>query len=190
MRQISARKAERVEAAKKFDPGTVPNMEFPEDFRDASVQLSRVSLHAAFVITYAQGLSLLKTASVEKKYEIDLVEVAKIWRGGCIIRAALLEDIRKAFEAEPDLVNLILSDVFLPDLQAKLGSLKMVVNISQMAGVPCMSGAAALNYLIAYTRERLPANLIQAQRDYFGAHTYQRIDKEGIFHTPDWSVAD
>jgi 6-phosphogluconate dehydrogenase len=129
---------------------------------------------------------LLKTASAEKNYELDMVEIAKIWRGGCIIRAKLLEDIRQAFAAEPDLENILVSDVFVPVLRRNQALLKAFVHFALSADVPCMSAAASLNYLKAYSTERLPANLIQAQRDYFGAHTYQRIDEDGIFHTPDW----
>ncbi len=187
MRQISAKKAERVLAAEKYDFGN-RSTEVPDGFHEASVELIRVGLFAAFIITYAQGLSLLKAASLEKNFAFDMVEIAKIWRGGCIIRSALLEDIRKAYEKEPGLENMLVSEQFIGRLSANEGALYMVVNISQLRGVSCMSLAASLNYLLAYSSARLPANLIQAQRDYFGAHTYQRIDKEGIFHTPDWDV--
>jgi 6-phosphogluconate dehydrogenase len=186
MRQISSRKAERVAAARKYDR-LVANDSVPDDFRDVAAQLVKDGVHTAFILAFAQGLSLLRAASVEKKYEIDLIEIAKIWRGGCIIRAALLEDILKAYVAEPGLENIITSDVFVSNVRARAPALITLVNFSIVSGVPCMAAAASLNYLIAYTSERLPANLIQAQRDYFGAHTYQRIDKEGIFHTPDWS---
>ena len=189
MRQISARKAERVAAAKKYDMDNTATP-MPDDFRTSSVQIVRDGLHAAFIATYAQGLSLLKAASHEKNFAFDMVEIAKIWRGGCIIRAALLEDIRKAFESEPGLENVLVSDQFVPDTRAKRSSLMMMTTIAQTYGIPCMSAAASLNYMVAYSSGRLPANLIQAQRDYFGAHTYQRIDREGIFHTPDWDAAN
>ena len=188
MRQISARKAERVEAAKKFnlcelvvDTGTSR-----EDSRRVSIEVVRGALYAAFIATYAQGLSLLQTASSEKNYELDLVEIAKIWRGGCIIRAALLEDIRKAFKTDPFLVNLLVADPFLQIVMANKGALMMANSIAAVAQIPAMSFAATYNYVTAYFNDRLPANLIQAQRDYFGAHTYQRVDSEGTFHTPDW----
>jgi len=186
MRQISARKGERVAAAKKYHLG-ISATPMPVDFRDATVSLVEESLQAAFLITFAQGFSLLKAASDEKGYELDPVEVTKIWRGGCIIRAALLEEFRLAFESEPSLENILLSDKFVPYLMAKQAALKMVVNLSQHYDVPCIALAASLNFFLSYKTERLPANLIQAQRDFFGAHTYQRIDKDGIFHTPDWA---
>jgi 6-phosphogluconate dehydrogenase len=117
---------------------------------------------------------------------LDLVEIAKIWRGGCIIRAALLEDIRRAFAENPDLPNLIMDEKFIEILQTDWSDLMASSVSGQSIGVPTMCMSAASNYFQAYRRERLPANLIQAQRDYFGAHTYQRLDEEGIFHTPDW----
>ena len=185
MRQISARKAERVAAAQKLGV-VVEELSVDEQRRESVIEFVREGLLAAFITTYAQGLSLLKTASAEKNYELDMVEIAKIWRGGCIIRAKLLEDIRQAFAAEPDLENILVSDVFVPVLRRNQALLKAFVHFAASADVPCMSAAATLNYLKAYSTERLPANLIQAQRDYFGAHTYQRIDEDGIFHTPDW----
>jgi 6-phosphogluconate dehydrogenase len=185
MRQLSARKAERVAAAKKLGV-VVEELSVDEQLRGSTIEFVREGLLAAFVTTYAQGLSLLKTASAEKNYELDMVEIAKIWRGGCIIRAKLLEDIRQAFAAEPELENILVSDAFVPVLRKNQAMLKAFVHFAASSDIPCMSAAASLNYLKAYSTERLPANLIQAQRDYFGAHTYQRIDEEGTFHTPDW----
>jgi 6-phosphogluconate dehydrogenase len=185
MRQISARKTERVAAAKKLAVG---GLSVSEDLRESTIEFVRDGLYLAFITTYAQGLSLLKAASLEKNFAFDMVEIAKIWRGGCIIRAALLEDIRKAFEAEPMLENILVSDVFVQSIRKAQSHLKAFVHSAVSADIPCMSAAASLNYLKSYSSERLPANLIQAQRDYFGAHTYQRIDKEGIFHTPDWEA--
>jgi 6-phosphogluconate dehydrogenase len=186
MRQISARKTERVAAAKKLG-GT--ELTVSEELRDGTIEFVRDGLHLAFITTYAQGLSLLKAASLEKNFAFDMVEIAKIWRGGCIIRAALLEDIRKAFETETSLENLLVSDVFTQTIKREHALLKAFVHFAISADIPCMSSSASLNYLKAFSSERLPANLIQAQRDYFGAHTYQRIDKEGIFHTPDWETS-
>ncbi len=185
MRQISARKAERVAAAKKLGV-VVEELSVSDELRGSTIEFIRDGLVTAFIVTYAQGLSLLKTASVEKNYELDMVEIAKIWRGGCIIRAKLLEDIRQAYAAEPNLDNILVSDVFVPTLRKYQALLKALVHFAASSDIPCMSAAASLNYLKSYATERLPANLIQAQRDYFGAHTYQRIDEEGTFHTPDW----
>ena len=185
MRQISARKAERISAAKKLGV-VVEELSVDEQLRGSTIEFVRDGLLSAFITTYAQGLALLRTASAEKNYELDMVEIAKIWRGGCIIRAKLLEDIRQAFAAEPDLENILVSDVFVPLLRKNQALLKAFVHFAASSDIPCMAAAASLNYLKAYSTERLPANLIQAQRDYFGAHTYQRVDEEGTFHTPDW----
>ncbi len=184
MRQISSQK--------KFRSALASELSTINYQLSTNIQLNEVrnALHIAFIIAYAQGLALLKTASAEKGYKLDLAGIAKIWRGGCIIRAALLEDIRKAFVAAPDLENLIASDVFIGMIEKNQPSLKAFVKVTVSSGIPCMSAAASLNYLNAFASERLPANLIQAQRDYFGAHTYQRIDEEGTFHTPDWRDAE
>ncbi len=185
MRQISARKTDRVAAAGKLGI-VLDELVVTEELRSSTIEFVREGLHLAFLVTYAQGLSLLKAASIEKQYDLDMVEIAKIWRGGCIIRAALLEDIRKAFASDPDLQNILLSDVFVPAIRKKQALLKAFVHFAGSSDVPCMSAASSLNYLKAFATDRLPANVIQAQRDFFGAHTYQRIDKEGIFHTKDW----
>ncbi len=185
MRQISARKAERVAAAKKLGV-VVEELSVSDELRESTIEFVRDGLLTAFIATYAQGLSLLKTASVEKNYELDMVEIAKIWRGGCIIRAKLLEDIRHAYAAEPNLENILVSDVFVPTLRKYQALLKAFVHFATSSDIPCMSASASLNYLKSYATDRLPANLIQAQRDYFGAHTYQRVDEEGTFHTQDW----
>ncbi|HEX6125368.1 MAG TPA: NADP-dependent phosphogluconate dehydrogenase [Pyrinomonadaceae bacterium] len=205
MRQISARKAERVATAEKYSSSSRSGVGRPaiaDDYRKASmvveqerlhrqmsVSLIQESLHIAFILTFAQGFSLLKAATMEKHFDLDMFEIAKIWRGGCIIRAALLEEFRQAFTDQPHLDNLVLSERLVPDLASKLGALKMVVTQAQLHDLPCLAMAASLNYLLAYKSERLPANLIQAQRDLFGAHTYMRVDKEGVFHTT-WGHED
>ena len=186
MRQISARKEERVNASEKL--GVVQDVQIDETLAPDTIHFVESGLHLAFIITYTQGLALLQTASVEKGYDLDLVEITKIWRGGCIIRSAMLEDFRRAFEADPKLVNLLVADNLRNTIRNEQNILKATVKFAVAADVPCMAFASALNYLKAYASERLPANLIQAQRDYFGAHTYQRTDKEGTFHTPDWEV--
>ncbi len=181
MRQMSARKSVRSAAAKLF--GSTKTAGIAKELTTDSV---KDALQIAFIATYAQGLALLSTASVERNYNLDMAGIAKIWRGGCIIRSEVLEDIRKAFAGRPDLENLLLSDVFLPLIREKREHLDAFVKSALSSDIPCMSSASTVNYLSAYATERLPANLIQAQRDYFGAHTYQRVDKEGTFHTPDW----
>lgn len=186
MRQISARKSERVEAAEIL--GVTHDVQIDETLGPDTVHFVESGLHLAFIITYAQGFSLLQAASKEKGYELDMAEITKIWRGGCIIRSAMLEDFRTAFEAKKDLMNLLVADNLITTIRNEQNILKATLKFAIAADVPCMAFASALNYLKAYASERLPANLIQAQRDFFGAHTYQRIDKEGTFHTEDWKA--
>jgi 6-phosphogluconate dehydrogenase len=145
-------------------------------------QLSR-ALHAGMIITYAQGLSLLAAASAEYEYWLDLEAVARIWRGGCIIRAKLLEDICAAFRGRKDLANLLLDPSFSRKIIEYQVDLRQVVCQAGESGVPVPGLMASLGYLDAYRSAWLPANLIQAQRDYFGAHTYERLDANGAFHT-------
>ena len=139
--------------------------------------------HAAVITAYAQGMAVLATASEKFKFGLDLEAVARIWRGGCIIRAALLEDIRQAYREQPGLSNLILSPVISKKLLANEGALRNVVRAAIELGVPTPCLMTALSYLDGYRSSWLPANLIQAQRDYFGAHTYSRIDMKGTYHT-------
>jgi 6-phosphogluconate dehydrogenase len=129
---------------------------------------------------------LLQVASVEKKYGLDLAEIAKIWRGGCIIRSALLEQMRAAFAADAALPNLILNDDLAQILVRNSNDWHTIVGEFSRSRIPSLCLSSALSYFEAFRSNRLPANLIQAQRDFFGAHTYQRTDKEGVFHTPDW----
>jgi 6-phosphogluconate dehydrogenase len=159
--------------------------EFNAD-RERSLEKLKNTLLSSFIITYAQGLSLLQVASVEKQYGLNLAEIAKIWRGGCIIRSALLEQMRAAFAAEPDLPNLILSDDFAQILVDNSSDWHTIIGEFSRSRIPSLCLSSALSYFEAFRSNRLPANLIQAQRDFFGAHTYQRTDKEGVFHTPDW----
>jgi 6-phosphogluconate dehydrogenase len=135
------------------------------------------------IMTYAQGFALLAAASETYQYQLDLEAVARIWRGGCIIRSALLEDIRTAFKEKKNLSNLLLD----PQLSRKgmehREDLRKVVNLAAESGVPVPGLMVSLGYLDAYRSAWLPDNLIQAQRDYFGSHTYERIDAKGSFHT-------
>src|ERR1035437_8108378 len=145
-------------------------------------QLSH-ALFAGMIIIYAQGLALLAVASDQYDYPLDLEAVARIWRGGCIIRAALLEDICAAFHAQPDLPNLLLDPQLSRKVMVHQEDLRRVVCQAAESGVPVPGLMVSLGYLDAYRSAWLPANLIQAQRDYFGAHTYERIDAKGTFHT-------
>jgi 6-phosphogluconate dehydrogenase len=145
------------------------------------------ALLSSFIITYAQGMSLLQTASIEKSYDLNLSEIARIWRGGCIIRSALLEEMRRAFAENPLLPNLILDDKFAAILNDNREHWRNVNEKLLDSRIPSLCLSSALAYFDAFRSERLPANLIQAQRDFFGAHTYQRVDKEGSFHMEDWN---
>ncbi|MEP6903310.1 MAG: NADP-dependent decarboxylating phosphogluconate dehydrogenase [Actinomycetota bacterium] len=156
-----------------------------EDF-DKFIEELKNALLASFITTYAQGMSLLQTVSTEKEYGLNLSEIARIWRGGCIIRSALLEEMRRAFAENADLPNLMLDDKFAEILSDNREDWRVVNAKFAESRIPSLCLSSALAYFDAFRSERLPANLIQAQRDFFGAHTYQRIDKEGIFHTPDW----
>jgi 6-phosphogluconate dehydrogenase len=151
--------------------------------RDVFVSQMGRALFAAMILVYAQGMALLAVASTKYEYQLDLEAVARIWRGGCIIRAALLEDICAAFRARRDLPNLLLD----PDLSRKVmeaqEDLRLVVGQAAASGVPVAGLMASLSYFDAYRSRWLPANLLQAQRDYFGAHTYERTDALGTFHT-------
>ncbi|MBM4466792.1 MAG: NADP-dependent phosphogluconate dehydrogenase [Chloroflexi bacterium] len=178
-RIISAYKAERVMASQVLSG---PQIQFDGD-RAALVRDLRDALYAAKICSYAQGFALLRAASQEYDYDLNYGELARIWRGGCIIRAAFLNDIRAAFERNPDLSNLLMDAEFGQAVQQRQGALRRVIQTAVANGVPCLAFSSALAYFDAYRTARLPANLTQAQRDYFGAHTYRRIDREGSFHT-------
>lgn len=178
-RIISAYKAERVAASQVLSG---PEARFEGDRRQL-IQDMRDALYAAKICSYAQGMALLKAASQEYQYDLQLGQVAKLWRGGCIIRARFLNDITAAYERNPGLTNLLLDPFFREAILARQGALRRVVQTAVGLGIPCLAFSASLAYFDAYRTARLPANLTQAQRDYFGAHTYRRVDKEGVFHT-------
>ncbi|WP_297702712.1 NADP-dependent phosphogluconate dehydrogenase [uncultured Eudoraea sp.] len=181
MREISALKQERGLASKIYERGTT---DFEE--KEKLIAKAEKAMYFAFIITYAQGMHQLRAASDEYGYELSLASIARIWRAGCIIRAALLEDIAKAFEDDKELANLLLAPSFVEKIQDSLGAARELVTYAAENGIPMPGLFNSLSYFDAYTSERLPLNLIQAQRDYFGSHTYERTDREGIFHT-DWS---
>ncbi len=141
------------------------------------------ALYAGFILTYAQGLSMLQAAAAFYKYGTDITTVATIWRGGCIIRAAMLEDIMETYKTEPGIKNILNGKKFSAAINESQAALRSIVQTGAGSGIPLPSFSACLNYFDAYRSEWLPANLIQAQRDFFGAHTYERTDKEGTFHT-------
>jgi 6-phosphogluconate dehydrogenase len=178
-RIISAYKDQRV-AASKVLTGPLPHIEAD---REAVVDAVRDALYAAKICSYAQGFALLREASREYDYCLDYGEIARIWRGGCIIRARFLDKIRAAFARNPDLPNLLIDPEFGAAVQERQTALRRVVRLAVESGIPALAFSSALAYYDAYRSARLPANLTQAQRDYFGAHTYRRLDKEGSFHT-------
>jgi 6-phosphogluconate dehydrogenase len=179
MRNMSDYKEERNEANQSL---AGPSKSFQGDRETLIRQLER-GLFVAVILTYAQGLGLLRQASHKYEYQLDLEAVARIWRGGCIIRAALLEDIRSAFQRRPDLENLILSPGLSKEVMERQEDLRNVVCTGADLAIPVPGFMSALAYFDAYRSIRLPADLIMAQRDYFGAHRYERIDAEGTFHT-------
>jgi 6-phosphogluconate dehydrogenase len=183
LRHLSALKAEREKAAGVL-PGPGPFFPGPGD-RLGFVGKLENALWAAFLSAFAQGLALLGKASQVHKYHLDLAAVTRLWRGGCIIRAALLEDILAACKDAPDLPNILLSPVLGGKIAARQGDWREVVKAAVDWGLPAPALMISLAYVDAYRSRRLPANLIMAQRDYFGAHTYEREDRPGVFHT-DW----
>jgi 6-phosphogluconate dehydrogenase len=150
---------------------------------DKLVEQIRNALYAAMLITYSQGMSLLRVASDKYKYNLKLQDIAQIWQGGCIIRATLLEKIRIAYEEKPDLLNLLLDSEFVKDIIGRQQHLRAVVQAAVGLAIPVPGLSVSLAYMDGYRSSWLPANLIQAQRDYFGAHTYERVDSAGAFHT-------
>ncbi len=179
MRDLSGLKQERIDAARMLPgPVGIPNgdrKEFPEILRNA--------FHAAVVLTFAQGFALLRTASRAYGYNLPMADVAGIWQGGCIIRTALLREIADACRQHPDLPNLLLDSQLAEDVTRRQHELRRVVSTASSLGIPAAGFMSALAYFDAYRSAWLPANLIQAERDYFGAHTYRRVDEEGVFHT-------
>ncbi|MDO9128969.1 MAG: NADP-dependent phosphogluconate dehydrogenase, partial [Anaerolineales bacterium] len=181
-RILSSLKAQRVTASRVIHG---PKPKYTGD-RALLINAARQALYASKITSYAQGLGLLKIASEEYQYNLNLGGIAKIWRAGCIIRAGLLGDIMSAYARDPALVNLLLDEAFRVAVESRQGAWRFVVQTAVGIGIPALALSASLAYFDAYRSERLPANLTQAQRDYFGAHTYRRVDREGVFHT-EWN---
>jgi 6-phosphogluconate dehydrogenase len=179
MRQLSDLKQYRVSASRIDDNG---EKSFQGD-QETFIEQIRNALYAAMLITYSQGMSLLRVASDKYKYNLRLQDIAQIWQGGCIIRATLLEKIQSAYEAKPDLRNLLLDSEFVKDVIGRQQQLRAVVQAAVGLAIPVPGLSVSLAYMDGYRSSWLPANLIQAQRDYFGAHTYERVDSAGAFHT-------
>ncbi len=183
-RVMSAYKEERVAAAKDL---TGPSTKYDGD-KQAFINNVRDALYCSKMCSYAQGMALLSKASMEFDYNLDLAETARIWKGGCIIRAGFLDKIKKAFKDNPRLSNLLLAPEFKQSILDRQDAWRKVLATSNTLGIPVPAFSASLDYFDSYRRDRLPQNLTQAQRDYFGAHTYERIDKpRGEFFHTEWS---
>ncbi len=178
-RLLSALKPQRVAASRTLRGPTATYT----GGRQRLIDAARDALYASRVTSYAQGLSLLRLASAQYRYDLRPATVAKIWRAGCIIRATLLGDIMAAFQRAADLENLLVDPVFAEAIARRQDAWRTVVQTAVGLGIPVLALGASLAYFDAYRSPRLPANLTQAQRDYFGAHTYRRADKPGVFHT-------
>ncbi|MFY0686355.1 MAG: NADP-dependent phosphogluconate dehydrogenase [Cyclobacteriaceae bacterium] len=176
MRQLSSQKDTRIEAEKIYGKRSMGDNEL-------SVEDVESALFFAYIVTYSQGMTQLAVASKEYNYELDMERISKIWRGGCIIRAALLEDMRKAYDRNGELKSLLLDSEFSEKVKGAVAGARKVLQYAISKEIPMMSLSSCLNYFDAFKSGRLPLNLIQAQRDHFGSHTYERIDKDGIFHT-------
>lgn len=183
-RSISSMKSQRVNASKIL---TGPTGARYQGDKKEFVEQVRQALYASKICSYAQGFVQLQAAAKEYDWKLDCGRIALLWRGGCIIRAVFLERIKEAFDADPNLENLLLAPYFKSAVENAQASWRNVVKTAFELGIPVPGFTTALTYFDSYRSERLPANLIQAQRDYFGAHTYKRVDKpgEGPFHT-DW----
>jgi 6-phosphogluconate dehydrogenase len=180
-RCLSSQKPARVRASKVFPP----TARLYAGDHDKFIEGIRQALYASKICSYAQGFVQLEAAAGEFQWDLNYGNISLLWRGGCIIRARFLEDIKRAFDKNAKLENLLLDDFFAAAIRKAEPSWRHVVSQAVELGLPVPTFSAALSYFDGYRRDRLPANLLQAQRDYFGAHTYQRIDKEGTFHT-DW----
>ena len=181
-RIISSFKKERVAASKIL---TGPTGKYEGDSL-AFINKVRDALYCSKICSYAQGMALLATASHTYNFGLDLGEMARIWKGGCIIRAGFLNKIKKAFSENPALPNLLLAPEFKQTILDRQTAWREVLATAATLGIPVPAFSASLDYFDSYRRDRLPQNLTQAQRDYFGAHTYERLDKPGVFHT-EWT---
>lgn len=184
-RIMSSYKEERVAASKQISG---PSGKYEGDTKKF-INMVRDALYCSKICSYAQGMALLYKASQEFNYNLNLGEMARIWKGGCIIRARFLNKIKKAFDQNPSLPNLLLAPEFKQTILDRQEAWREVIITAAKLGIAVPAFSASLDYFDSYRRERLPQNLTQAQRDYFGAHTYQRTDKEGTFHT-EWTPID
>lgn len=186
-RFISTLKDERLEASKELS--AIKNPELSESQKFELIESVRKGLYFSKIMSYAQGFAQMRIASEEYDWDLQYGEIAKIFRAGCIIRAQFLQKITDAFERDANLKNLLLDKYFLYVTESYQSSARDVIVTAVKAGVPVPTFSSALAYFDSYRSETLPANLIQAQRDYFGAHTYERVDKPGVYHF-EWSTGE
>ncbi|GGP15620.1 NADP-dependent phosphogluconate dehydrogenase [Oceanobacillus neutriphilus] len=179
-RFISSLKEERVNASKVL---TGPAKAEVSESKEELIEAIRQALYMSKIVSYAQGFAQMRAASEENNWNLKYGDIAMIWRGGCIIRANFLQKIKDAYDREADLPNLMLDPYFKEIVEGYQASLRKVVSLAVQHGVAVPTFASAIAYYDSYRSENLPANLIQAQRDYFGAHTYERKDKDGVFHS-------
>eukprot|EP00744_Colponema_vietnamica_P003807 GILI01005776.1.p2 GENE.GILI01005776.1~~GILI01005776.1.p2 ORF type:complete len:512 (+),score=176.01 GILI01005776.1:109-1536(+) len=186
-RYVSAGKDQRVSLSKVFASveASVAPQRLAAD-KAALVNDVRQALYAAKICSYTQGLSLLKSVSDKEQWNLQLGQIARIWKGGCIIRAVFLDTIKQAFERSADLPSLLFDTEFSSRIIERQGAMRRVAGIAVSAGVPCPAFTASLMWFDMVRSERLPLNLTQAQRDFFGAHTYERVDRAGVFHS-EWN---
>ncbi len=186
-RILSSMKDQRISASSQLSG---PNQNSFNDHmlpKDELIRKVKDALHASKIISYAQGLDLMKKVGENHSWNLNLGEIAKIWRGGCIIRARFLNRITEAYDRNPNLENLMLDSYFNQILEQSQSSWREIVNLALNSGIPVPAFSASLGYYDSYRSERLPANLLQAQRDFFGAHTYERVDKpRGEFFHTNW----
>lgn len=189
-RFLSGLKEERVEAAKVFRSAKFGDASTAKEVnKEALIKDVRQALYASKICSYAQGMNLIRAKSIEKGWDLKLGELARIWKGGCIIRAIFLDRIKKAYDRNADLANLLVDPEFANEIIERQCAWRRVVCLAINSGISTPGMSSSLAYFDSYRRERLPANLVQAQRDYFGAHTYERIDVEGSFHTEWFKIA-
>jgi len=183
-RCLSALKQERIAASKVLRG---PKAKFRGD-RQKFINDLRQALYASKIVSYAQGYQLMRAAAIEHNWNLNYGGIALIWRGGCIIRSVFLGEIKKAFDRNPKLDNLLLDPFFKRAVRKAQGAWRRVVNTAVKLGIPVPAMSSALAFYDGYRHVRLPQNLLQAQRDYFGAHTYERVDKpRGEFFHTNWT---
>ena len=184
-RCMSAVKEERIQAISRL---AGPSRLSLNDLDESNfLEANRGALYCSKICSYAQGFQLMKAAAIEYNWNLNYGEIAQIWRGGCIIRAAFLQKITEAYEKEPQLTNLLLDDYFKDCIDRYQSNWREVISVATLNGIPVPTFSSALSYYDSYRTESLPQNLLQIQRDYFGAHSYERTDQNrGEYYHLDW----